>query len=153
IWFGQDDPRNESLRLPEALGKLSNQLGEITRAYRASVIADKTEDLTMLSDSMTMISAITDHLQNNEDNGWIGVADQTAHKALVASLRERTGMTYLQWVKGHSGIAGNEEADKLATKGLTKEKADRVEFEMNPLFSITGAKLKTITQATAYKAI
>ncbi|KAF9004848.1 hypothetical protein BDZ89DRAFT_1049389 [Hymenopellis radicata] len=91
IWFGQDDPRNESLRLPEALEKPSNQLGEITGASRASVIADETEDLTMLSDSMTMINAITDHLQKNEDNGWIGVADRTAHKALVASLCERMG--------------------------------------------------------------
>lgn len=30
-------------------------------------------------------------------------------------------------------ISENEETDKLATKGLTKGKADRVEFEMNPL--------------------
>ncbi len=95
IWFGQDDPKNESLRLPEALGKPSNQLGEITRAYRASVIADKTEDLTMLSDSMTMISAITDHLQNNEDNGWIGVADQTHTRLLLpASENGRERHTY-----------------------------------------------------------
>ncbi len=32
IWFGQDNPRN---KLPKALEKLSNQLGEITGAYRA----------------------------------------------------------------------------------------------------------------------
>ncbi|KAF9028474.1 ribonuclease H-like protein, partial [Hymenopellis radicata] len=103
VWFGEDDPRNEAIRLPKELGKPSNQLGEIIGAYRATIVADESEDLAIKSDSRTTLEAVTKHAQKNEDKGWVGVADAKALKTLAASMRERTGKTTLQWVKGHSG--------------------------------------------------
>lgn len=149
IWFGQNDPRNSAVRLRNNLGKPSNQLGEITGAYIATQKADEAQPLEVKSDSMTVIMATTTQLKKNEDRGWIGVADAHAYQALVANMRERLGPTTLQWVKGHSGIEGNEEADRLATKGLTKEFPDKIEFTIEPPYNITGAKLQTISQLIA----
>ncbi|KAK0459912.1 ribonuclease H-like protein, partial [Armillaria novae-zelandiae] len=153
VWFGPNDARNESIRIPKSLGKLTNQLGEITGAYVATKKADETQPLRIISDSKTMIGASTTHLKRNENNGWIGVADAHAHRALVASMRERQSQTTLQWVKGHSGNEGNEEADKLATEGLAKEHPDDVEFITEPTYTVTGTRLSTMTQSTTYKAI
>ncbi|KAK0492505.1 ribonuclease H-like domain-containing protein, partial [Armillaria luteobubalina] len=123
VWFGPNDARNKSIRIPKSLGKLTNQLGEITGAYVATKKADETQPLEIIT--------TTTHLTKNENNG----------------------QTTLQWVKGHSGNEGNKEADKLATEGLAKEHPDNVEFIIEPTYTVTGAKLSTMTQATAYKAI
>ncbi|KAK0505575.1 hypothetical protein EDD18DRAFT_1316386 [Armillaria luteobubalina] len=100
-----------------------------------------------------MVVTTTTNLKRNEDKGWTGVADAHAYCALVASMRSRPGPTTLAWVKGHSGIKGNEEADKLATEGLSKQNPDTVEFIIEPTYNVTGAKIKAISQSTAYKAI
>ncbi|KAK0478652.1 hypothetical protein EDD18DRAFT_1443110 [Armillaria luteobubalina] len=107
----------------------------------------------MFSDSLTMVVTTTTNLKRNKDKGWTGVADAHAYHALVASMRSRPGSTTLTWVKGHSGIKGTEEADKLTTEGLSKQNPDMVEFIIEPTYNVTGAKIKAISQSTAYKAI
>ncbi|KAK0459915.1 ribonuclease H-like protein [Armillaria novae-zelandiae] len=153
VWFGENDPRNSATRLHNSLGKPSNQLGEVTGAYLATRVADETQPLKMYSDSLTMILTTTTNLKKNEDKGWTGVADAHVYRALVANMRSRSSSTTLTWVRGHSGIEGNEEVDKLATEGLSKEYPNMIELISEPTYNITGAKIKTISQSTAYKAI
>jgi hypothetical protein len=56
-------------------------------------------------------------------------------------------------VKGHEGNLGNEESDRLAKEGASKPETDELNLEIPIEFDIQGAKLKTLTQALAYKGI
>jgi hypothetical protein len=59
----------------------------------------------------------------------------------------------LEWVKGHDGILGNEESNCLTKQGANKLIADELDLEILIEFNLQGAKLATLTQATAYRGI
>ncbi|KAI0254996.1 hypothetical protein BJV78DRAFT_1345447 [Lactifluus subvellereus] len=97
--------------------------------------------------------AATTHLQTWEDNGWIGVKNADLFKRTAFLLRSRIATTDFQWVKGHDGTLGNEQSDRLAKEGANKPDTDLLPLTTPSEFDLQGAKLATITQATAYQGI
>ena len=59
----------------------------------------------------------------------------------------------LKWVKGHQGLRGNEECDKLAKEGAVKDTPVTLSLSIPEEFNLQGAKLAMITQVIAYKGI
>ena len=68
-------------------------------------------------------------------------------------LKKRTAPTLFEWVKGHQGVQGNEESDKLAKEGASKHEPDPLPLLIPNEFDLQGAKLVTISQAIAYRGI
>ncbi|KAJ7330328.1 hypothetical protein DFH08DRAFT_708879, partial [Mycena albidolilacea] len=110
-------------------------------------------ELTIKSDSRTMIDGLTTNLSRWEDEGFLTVADGRAIQTTVARLRERKADTYLQWVKGHSGETGNEAADRLADEGRQAELPTMINMHVTQELRLPGAKLQNMTQSLAYKII
>jgi hypothetical protein len=56
-------------------------------------------------------------------------------------------------VKGHDGIQGNKGSDELAKREANKNYPDPMNLDIPDEFDIQGARLSTLTQATAYRGI
>ncbi|KAJ7691430.1 hypothetical protein B0H17DRAFT_935127, partial [Mycena rosella] len=104
--------------------------------------------LRIISDSKTSIDGLTKNLRNWEDEGFTTVKNGQLFQATVAHLRRRTAPTVFQWVKGHSGVEGNEGADRLAVEGCAKPgDADAISA------SLPGRATAITPKSIAYKII
>lgn len=106
----------------------TNQVAELVAATKAMEIAldHDITDLTIKTDSQYVIEGLTKHYPKWQKNGyknsqgnpianrgyWDTIAD-TRKKLITKGAK-----VSLQWVKGHSGVLGNEWADRLATIGV-----------------------------------
>ena len=151
IWFGPDQERNRAIRVPE--NAQSNQVGEIAAIIAAAEAIPPSWPLKIHTDSQYVIDGLTTHLSTWEDNGWIGIRNAELFKKAAYVLKKCSTPTYFQWVKGHSGIEGNEECNQLAKEGTNKDNPDDLNLDILMEFDLQGAKLATLTQAIAYKGI
>ncbi|KAJ6574138.1 ribonuclease H-like domain-containing protein [Mycena capillaripes] len=152
IYFGVDNPQNMAVRIPCILGP-SNQVGEIIAIKEAVEAAPLDAPLRIFSDSKYAIDGLTKNLQRWQDEVFRTIENGDLVGLTVAKIRERKAPTEFIWVKGHSGVAGSEEADKLAGEGSRKADEDEINVEALTSLVLPGAKLKMMTQAKAYKII
>ena len=152
VWYGNEDPRNRSERVP--LKEQSNQTGELIAILIAVRNQPPDIDLRIMSDSKYAIDGLTKNLRAWESRDWANVKHGGIFKCITAWMRWRNGKTTLQWVKGHTGIEGNEEADKLAKEGSTKQTRDENLALAHPTNQTTsGARLATLEQKDFYRIL
>ena len=152
VWYGDDDPRNISLRVPIPLQ--TNQTGELMAILMAVTHHPPNGDLHIMSDSRYAIDGLTKNNRKWERRNWMDTAHGTLFECITAWMRWRDGRTTLTWVKGHSGIAGNEGADKLAGEGARNPVGDpafRLSFP--PGHTAPGALLQKLEQRDFYRTI
>ncbi|KAE9392449.1 hypothetical protein BT96DRAFT_1057036 [Gymnopus androsaceus JB14] len=148
---GSDDAKQE-LAYTKILTRPTKQ-AKIVAIKEASEKVNKKTELKIGSDSKTCIDGLTVNLHKWEDRGYIGIANSKEFQATTAVLRARKALTSLQWVKGHAGIEGNEKANELANEGRLKTVSDNIELSIEKSVWVTGAKLDSITQLLATKAM
>lgn len=115
VWFGENDKRNVKEKFP--LPDHTNNRCEIMAARRAIELVnqnkyiDEDTELIIATDSMYVINAMKCGCN------WKGgsVKNQGLLKSLY-SLTQQRPVSFL-YVPGHTGIQGNEGADRLAKEG------------------------------------
>ena len=152
VYFGVNDPRNLSVRLPPNIPQ-SNQTGETIASLLATKSAPENILLIQETDSETVMKSVTTWRKKHEDAGYVLQKNASETRALVSALRERKAATLFRWVKGHDGHEGNEMADRLAGEGARKTEADSVDTSIPQCWKVSGSKLSNITQKIAYQAI
>ncbi len=101
--------------------KTTNNRMELTAVIKSLEALDADKHVTLFTDSKYVQNGITIWIENWKKNQW-----QTSSKKPVKNIDLWQTLELLcqsrtiswQWVKGHSGNAGNEIADLLANKAI-----------------------------------
>jgi len=150
-WVSQGNPLNSAIRV---LGpNQSNQVGEIAAVIRAAASVPLSQSLEIVLDSKYVIEGLTDNLHKWEDQGWIGIQNAPFFQRAAYLLRRCTAATTFRWVKGHDGVEGNEQSDRLAKEGAANPFINELDLSVPDNFNVQGAKLTSLTQSLAYKGI
>ncbi|KAJ2742490.1 Ribonuclease H1 [Coemansia sp. BCRC 34301] len=126
VYFGHYDPRNvsESLAGP----RQTNQRAELMAILRAIEAASSNggtdKNLVICTDSMYSINCVSVWHHKWANCGWVNstgkeVENQDLIKGILQKTKEYQGSVQYVHVRGHAGIHGNEEADRLAVRGAS----------------------------------
>jgi ribonuclease HI len=149
IHFPKSPNKDLAIKVPGTTH--SNQIGEIYAIAQAVQLSDPNSNLIIITDSDYAIKSLSSRLIQAEDNGWSNTKIHVWIKEALAAIRNKKGEVAVCWTKAHANEQGNERADKLAKEGASKKSPD---WSANKLTGrISGLKLSTITQSTAYRAI
>lgn len=149
IWYNDNNPRNTSLRVPHT--DQSNQTGKLYTILHTLQSTPPDRALLLKTDSMYVVLGITKHLKTWENQGWMYSKHAEFFKSIIAWTRYRSNTTKITWVKGHSDIKGNEEANKLAGAGADQDMPPLANLPLAPTNTIpSGAKLSELAQKDFY---
>lgn len=99
----------------------TNNRMELTAVIRALAALKRPCRVTLYSDSIYVLKGITEWMPNWKSRGWKTAAKKPVMNADLWQALDTEVLRHKidwQWVKGHSGHAGNEEADRLANRGI-----------------------------------
>ncbi|XP_045158632.1 ribonuclease H1-like [Mercenaria mercenaria] len=122
VYWGPGHPLNTSERLP---GRQTNNRAEIHAVVKAVQQAKESgfNELTVKTDSMFLINSMTKWLHGWQKKDWKTAAgNPVINREDFECLLEAMDGVKINWVhvRGHRGIAGNEQADRLAVQGASK---------------------------------
>lgn len=120
VYWGPNHPMNVSERLA---GRQTNNRAEIHAAIRAMQQARNvgSRNLTIYTDSSFLINSVTKWMNGWIKKGWkLSDGQAVKNKEDFLELLKAAEGLRIKWVhvRGHSGVAGNEEADRLAVAAL-----------------------------------
>ncbi|KAL4236362.1 Ribonuclease H1 [Mactra antiquata] len=123
VYWGPGHVLNVSERIT---GRQTNNRAEILAVVKAVLQAKQQgfKEITVKTDSQFLINSYTKWLPGWKRNGWkTSTGADVINKEDFEALERAAVGIHINWVhvRGHQGIAGNEEADKLAVAGANKE--------------------------------
>jgi ribonuclease HI len=99
----------------------TNNRMELTAVIEALNALNGSRKVVLHTDSKYVKEGITSWMHNWKQRGW-KTADKkpVKNQDLWQALDEAAGRHEIEWkwVRGHTGVAGNEEADALANRGI-----------------------------------
>jgi ribonuclease HI len=99
----------------------TNNRMELTAAIEALNALNGSRKVLLHTDSRYVMNGIRDWLPNWKKRGWKTKAKKPVkNQDLWQALDAAVGRHEVEWnwVRGHTGVAGNEEADALANRGI-----------------------------------
>lgn len=135
IYWGENHPYNVSEKVPKS-GNQTNQVAELMAAVRAvqQVRQKGFKEMIIQTDSIYVYNGITSWINKWIKSGWKTTQGKDVkHKELWQQLYDECQMGNISWehVKGHSGNAENEGADRLAS-AATEDTEDRTDLFIPP---------------------
>ena len=101
----------------------TNNRMELTAAIEGLRALKRACDVDLNTDSKYVMQGINDWMTNWKSNGWKTVAKKPVKNADLWQLLDEQAKRHKikwRWVKGHTGIEGNEMADQLANLAIDR---------------------------------
>ncbi len=141
----------------------TNNRMELTAVIFALESAPSSREITIYTDSSYVLSGITRWVKGWQKNKWkTSQKEDVLNKDLWEKLVELTVHKVIDWklVKGHSGTAGNERCDVIATSFadgvptvLYNGSRERYGIDINIKFPISNIKAKSKSKAYSYVSL
>ena len=113
--------RDQQRTLKGFAAETTNNRMELTAVIEALRALTRSCEIELNTDSKYVMQGITEWLENWKRNGWKTAAKKPVKNVdLWQQLDEELQhhRVHWRWVKGHSGVAGNEHADQLANQAI-----------------------------------
>lgn len=123
----------------------SNNRGEIAAAAAALALVPRNQPLTLYTDSTYVLNGLVEGYKKWEDLGWLHVTNQDFLKWALYLLRVRQAPTWIEKVKAHDGVDGNERADQMAKDALMAEDLWDPDMEVPAQWTQNGARLAALS--------
>eukprot|EP00794_Sanderia_malayensis_P009449 gene9449-10438_t len=151
VFWGVGDHRNVSERLTGPQTSERAELNAVIKALETAVKSGMSE-VELRTDSMDTINCATDSMNRWKKNGWKTICNQPVKNIMdLQKLDCLCNKINVKWVhvRGHQGIFGNEEADRLSKLGAALELSAKtvvpnvtpaVPMQPIPVIDLTGDK-------------
>lgn len=99
----------------------TNNRMELTAAIEGLRALSRSCDVDLNTDSKYVLQGINEWIENWKSNGWKTAAKKPVKNADLWQLLDQQVLRHRvnwNWVKGHAGVEGNEEADRLANEAI-----------------------------------
>lgn len=102
----------------------TNSRAEVMAMVTGLEAIKKASILHVHSDSDYVVKGINQWMEGWRAKGWRTAKGEVAHSDLWRRIYEATKFHEVTatWVRGHSGVIGNERADRLANRGMVGER-------------------------------
>ena len=101
----------------------TNNRMELTAAIEGLRALSRSCDIDLYTDSKYVIQGINEWIENWKSNGWKTAAKRPVKNVDLWQLlhqQDKHHRVNWHWVKGHTGIEGNELADALANEAIDR---------------------------------
>lgn len=101
----------------------TNNRMELTAAIEGLRALTRPCEVDLNTDSKYVLQGINEWIENWKANGWKTATKKPVKNADLWNLLDKQTLRHRvnwQWVKGHAGIEGNEEADRLANMAIDR---------------------------------
>ena len=101
----------------------TNNRMELTAAIEGLRALTRSCKVDLTTDSKYVLQGINEWIGNWKSNGWKTAAKKPVKNADLWQMLEKQVQRHRvnwHWVKGHAGIEGNEEADRLANRAIDR---------------------------------
>lgn len=118
----------------------TNNIAELNALKKALEIAENYNEVTIYSDSMYAIDCITKWAYTWKKSNWTKKGGEIKNLELIKELHNLydniKNKVIIKHVKGHSGIEGNELADRMAINAINLKVENFTKFEFKNISSI-----------------
>ncbi|KAF8895863.1 hypothetical protein CPB84DRAFT_1682066 [Gymnopilus junonius] len=131
----------------------SAETGELAAIKIAAERTLAKEEIHIEIKSKQLFGLLTKKKAYLENQGYMGIKDKKLLQATIACLRKKRKRIKVKYTPKNEQNNRQSKAKKLADEGALNPIPDIINTEIDIQLKITGVKLNTLTQASAYKMI